>query len=96
MPKNYLNRYKHQIELFIENALKEDIGSGDYSSLCCIDSKKESSANLLVKEKALLAGITLTQQIFKCYDSNLLVESYFEDGNEIQTDGGVCGTEKLV
>ena len=106
MPKNYLNRYKHQIELFIENALKEDIGSGDYSSLCCIDSKKESSANLLVKEKALLAGITLTQQIFKCYDSNLLVESYFEDGNEIQKGDvafsvhgrtqSILATERLV
>ena len=106
MPKNYLNRYKHQIELFIENALKEDIGSGDYSSLCCIDSKKESSANLLVKEKALLAGITLAQQIFKCYDSNLLVESYFEDGNEIQKGDvafsvhgrtqSILATERLV
>ena len=106
MPKNYLNRYKHQIELFIENALKEDIGSGDYSSLCCIDSKKESSANLLVKEKALLAGITLAQQIFKYYDSNLLVESYFQDGNEIQKGDvafsvhgrtqSILATERLV
>ncbi len=106
MPKNYLNRYKHQIELFIKNALKEDIGSGDYSSLCCIDSKKESSANLLVKEKALLAGITLAQQIFKYYDSKLLVESYFKDGNEIQKGDvafsvhgrtqSILATERLV
>ena len=48
MPDNFFNRYKKPIESFIDQALREDIGLGDHSSLSCIDPKDQSQAQLLI------------------------------------------------
>ena len=41
MPDKFYNNYKNEIESFIDQALAEDIGVGDHSSLSCIDSSKK-------------------------------------------------------
>ena len=46
MPDKFYNNYKNEIESFIDQALAEDIGVGDHSSLSCIDSLKKILPNL--------------------------------------------------
>ena len=84
MPKNFYNSYKNEIESFIDLALAEDIGVGDHSSLSCIDSSKKNSAQLIIKDKGHIAGITLAKLIFKRYDSNLDFSSFLVDGDYVK------------
>lgn len=65
---------------FIKAALQEDIGSGDYSTLCCIDENAQGKAILKVKEEGILAGIQLAQDIFHYLQPDASFELYLKDG----------------
>ena len=84
---NFIDRYKNQLDIFIKNALKEDIGIADHTSLSCIDTKIISSAKLVVKESGYLSGVSLSKLIFENYDRRLKVEILIEDGNKIKKRG---------
>ncbi|MDB3997918.1 nicotinate-nucleotide diphosphorylase (carboxylating), partial [Flavobacteriaceae bacterium] len=64
MPSYFLQQYKNNINHFIDEALKEDIGLGDHSGQSCIPKEAESTAKLLVKEEGILAGIELAEILF--------------------------------
>lgn len=68
------------LKIFIQNALQEDIGSGDYSTLSTIPANLEQSAKLLVKEDCILAGVELAEIIFKTFDKSMKVEVFIKDG----------------
>jgi nicotinate-nucleotide pyrophosphorylase (carboxylating) len=84
MPDKFYNNYKNEIESFIDQALAEDIGVGDHSSLSCIDSSKKNTAQLIIKDKGHIAGITLARLIFKRYDSDLTFSSFLVDGDYVK------------
>ncbi|MDD3858871.1 MAG: carboxylating nicotinate-nucleotide diphosphorylase [Bacteroidales bacterium] len=67
----------------IENAYKEDVGNGDHSSLCCINKSVRGKANLLVKEKGIIAGVEVARAVCKYYSHNLNLDIYINDGAEI-------------
>ncbi|WP_111668794.1 carboxylating nicotinate-nucleotide diphosphorylase [Algoriphagus litoralis] len=69
---------------FIQSALVEDIGPGDYSSLASIPSGKMGKAKLLIKDSGILAGVELAGEIFKAVDAGLHVEFFKKDGDEVQ------------
>ena len=104
--KNFINRYKNQLDFFIVNALSEDIGVGDHTSLSCIDSEIISSAKLIVKESGYLAGISLSKLIFKHFDPKLEIQIMIKDGNKIKKGDiafkvrgsaiSILSTERLV
>lgn len=68
------------IDDIILNALKEDIGDGDHSSLACIPADAIGSAKLLVKDNGILAGVELAQRIIELYDKSLRMEVHITDG----------------
>jgi nicotinate-nucleotide pyrophosphorylase (carboxylating) len=65
----------------IQAALKEDIGDGDHSSLACIPASATGSAQLLVKEKGILAGVDVALAVFKEVDSSLQIDVFMKDGD---------------
>ncbi len=69
---------------FILNALKEDIGDGDHSSLACIPEKASGRARLLVKEEGILAGSKIAAEIFAIVDQDLEFIQYIQDGTRIK------------
>lgn len=73
-----------RISHFIEEALREDIGSGDHSSLGSISSQTMSKADLLVKEDCILAGVELACMIINHYDNTLKVEILKKDGDRVK------------
>ncbi|WP_333694900.1 carboxylating nicotinate-nucleotide diphosphorylase [Flavobacterium sp.] len=73
--------FKQELNLIIENGIREDIGPGDYSSLACIPSSAVGKAKLLVKDKGVIAGVEFAQMIFKKVDSSLEVEVLIQDGS---------------
>ena len=69
---------------FIDNALKEDVGDGDHTSLATIPSNSKGKAQLLVKEDGIIAGVSLAKMIFKRVDKNLTVKTVINDGTPIK------------
>ena len=76
-------QFEKEIELIISNGIREDIGPGDYSSLACIPEDAQGKAKLLVKDKGIIAGIELADQIFKYVDSSLKVTHFLKDGDSV-------------
>jgi nicotinate-nucleotide pyrophosphorylase (carboxylating) len=76
-----MNNY---IETFIKQALKEDIGAGDFTSLACIDPDKNAQAQLMVKESGILSGIEIALSVFALVDKNLAVDSLTNSGTSIK------------
>lgn len=69
-----------QLDQFIEQALAEDVGAGDITSLACISPEARSKAKLFVKDPAVLAGAAVARKIFEKVDPNVHFQQYIEDG----------------
>ncbi|HTD42065.1 MAG TPA: carboxylating nicotinate-nucleotide diphosphorylase [Mucilaginibacter sp.] len=72
------------IHSFIANALAEDVGDGDHTSLATIPAGTRGKAKLLVKDNGILAGVELAVEIFNQVDPNLAVNIFLQDGAEIK------------
>ena len=57
--------FEKELDNFIKNALLEDIGNGDHSSLGCITKDTISKAHLLIKDNGIIAGIELAKKLIK-------------------------------
>ncbi|NQX97917.1 MAG: carboxylating nicotinate-nucleotide diphosphorylase [Flavobacteriales bacterium] len=68
------------IDNLIDIAIKEDIGDGDHTSLSCIPKESVGKAQLLVKEKCIIAGVDLAEKIFQKIDSSLNFQKLINDG----------------
>jgi nicotinate-nucleotide pyrophosphorylase (carboxylating) len=75
------SQFDNEIDLIIKNAIREDIGEGDHSSLACIPENAEGSAVLLVKDSGVLAGVGFAIKVFHSIDFNLKLEIYKNDGD---------------
>ena len=71
------------IEEIILNALREDIGDGDHSSLACIPENATGSAKLLVKGKGVIAGVELAEKIFEIHDPSIAFTRFISDGEAV-------------
>jgi nicotinate-nucleotide pyrophosphorylase (carboxylating) len=74
---------KKLIDLFIKNAIAEDLGDGDHTSLSTIPAAAVGKAKLLVKEDGILAGVELAMEIFNQVDPALKTEIFIPDGNAV-------------
>lgn len=72
------------LQNFIDSALREDIGPGDYSSLASIPEGQTGKAKLLIKDEGILAGVEMAGEIFKAVDPALEVEFLKKDGDEVK------------
>ncbi|MGL2966036.1 carboxylating nicotinate-nucleotide diphosphorylase [Flavobacterium sp. XGLA_31] len=77
-------QFEHELQLIIENGIREDIGPGDFSSLACIPYTATGRAKLLVKDNGIIAGVEFAQMIFAEVDSTLKVEIFINDGAEVK------------
>jgi nicotinate-nucleotide pyrophosphorylase (carboxylating) len=64
---------KLTIDQFIKNAVAEDLGDGDHTSLSTIPANAQGKAKLLIKEDGIVAGVELALQIFNHIDPRLIV-----------------------
>lgn len=72
------------IDQFIKNALAEDLGDGDHTSLSTIPADTKGKAQLIIKEDGILAGVELAIEIFKVVDENLVVDVLLSDGTAVK------------
>jgi len=77
-------QFEKELEIIISNAIREDVGDGDYSSLACIPTSAQGKAKLLVKEDGIIAGVEMAKRIFSYVDINLRVETFINDGAHVK------------
>jgi nicotinate-nucleotide pyrophosphorylase (carboxylating) len=68
----------------IDEALKEDVGDGDHSTLCCIPADLKGKAVLKIKQDGILAGLDVAEKIFKYKKPNCHFTGYKKDGEEMK------------
>lgn len=77
-------QFQTELQLIIANAIREDIGPGDYSSLACIPETAMGKAKLLVKDEGIIAGVEFAKMIFRYVDPDMEVEIFIEDGAPVK------------
>ena len=77
-------QFQEELQLLISNAIREDVGDGDHSSLACIPADAVGTAKLLVKDQGIIAGVDFAKMIFKYVDPNLKIEVFIEDGATVK------------
>lgn len=68
----------------IEQAMQEDVGSGDHSSLSCIEPDRQSTAVLIYKGEGIAAGLSIAGRILKMNDPACKITMYKKDGSKVQ------------
>ncbi len=77
-------QFEKEIEIIIENSLREDVGEGDHSSLACIPKEAKGKAKLLVKDEGILSGVEFARRVFEKVDPELKMEVLIEDGSRVK------------
>lgn len=89
-----------KLDAFIDEALQEDIGTGDHTSLACIPKDKRDHARLLVKDSGVIAGVEVAKRIFEKVDPSSRFEVLIKDGSNVDFGDIVfqveCNTQALL
>lgn len=85
MDKNFKDiSHSDEVLQIIEQALREDIGNGDHSSLSSIEKDRISQARLIFKDNGIVAGLNIAYKILKINDPNCTINAYFTDGDYLK------------
>lgn len=94
------------IKNFIAQAIKEDVGDGDHTSLSCIPANQMGKAQLLVKQDGILAGVEIARMVFNEFDKYLKMTTFITDGTPVKkgdvafivegSELSILQTERLV
>ena len=76
--------FQKEIDIIIANAIREDVGQGDFSSLACIPKGTFGKAHLIVKDKGVLSGVDFALKVFKYVDPKLHVKIKINDGSIVK------------
>lgn len=77
-------QFEKELDIIISNAIREDVGDGDHSSLACIPKDATGKAKLLVKEAGIIAGVEMAKRIFSYVDLGLKLETLINDGESVK------------
>ena len=77
-------QFKNELDILVENAIREDVGDGDHSSLACIPKTVTGKAKLLVKDEGIIAGVEFAKLIFHYVDPSLVIETFINDGDFVK------------
>ena len=77
-------QFQKELDLIIKNAIREDIGEGDHTSLSTIPASAHGKAKLLVKDAGTIAGVEFAKKVFKHVDAGLEVTTFIQDGAAVK------------
>ena len=69
---------------WLAEALNEDIGPGDFTTLATIPNNAIGKAQLIVKDIGIIAGVAIAEKIIHAFDSSLKVTTFIPDGATVQ------------
>ncbi len=72
------------LQHLIDEALREDIGEGDHSTLSVIPPRTAGKAVLRIKQEGILAGMEVARYIFTSRDTAAVFTAFKKDGEPVQ------------
>jgi len=78
-----LKDFDARLHKLIDEALKEDVGDGDHSTLCCIPADVKGKAVLKIKQDGILAGVDVAKKIFSYKSPSAIFTRYKNDGEKM-------------
>ena len=81
-----MSNFDNQLQFLIRNALQEDLGDGDHTSLSCIPAGAMGKAVLHIKQDGILAGMEIAEKILKLREPTARFSAYKRDG-DVMRDG---------
>lgn len=88
--------YTEQLNALIKNALAEDIGDGDHSTLASIDKNAKGKAVLKIKQEGILAGVAVAETIFRYMQADIDFKKYKSDGEPMRVGENAFEVEAAV
>ena len=76
-----MKTFDEQLAHLVQEALAEDVGDGDHSTLCCIPFDKRGKAVLKIKQDGILAGVEVAQKIFSIVEPAIQFNAFKKDGD---------------
>lgn len=76
-----MKSFDEQLEHLVKEALAEDVGDGDHSTLSCISTDKKGKAVLKIKQEGILAGVEVAKKIFTIVEQGISFQQYKQDGD---------------
>ena len=89
MQSEFYLKYKKKIDSFINNAINEDIGEGDFSSISSITKNKINSLELISNEECIIAGLSLVRLIISKFNKKIKFISNYKDGQKIKKNSKI-------
>lgn len=78
-----MSTYQEKLHHLITEALIEDVGDGDHSTLSCIAANERGKAVLKIKQDGILAGMSVAKTIFKIVEPTAAFTDYKKDGEQM-------------
>jgi nicotinate-nucleotide pyrophosphorylase (carboxylating) len=75
-----MNNYDEKLQHLIKEALREDVGDGDHSTLSCIPAGKRGKAVLKIKQDGVLAGVNVAEKVFQMVEPSAIFTAFKRDG----------------
>src|SRR5687767_441756 len=79
-----MENFDQQLKHLVEEALKEDVGDGDHSTISCIPADKKGKAMLKIKQDGILAGVAVAEEIFRIVEPTVQFQAYKKDGEAMR------------
>ena len=79
-----MSRFDEQLQALVLNALQEDIGDGDHTTLACIPPEARGRAMLKIKQTGILAGIEIAEKILKIKEPDAVFTALKQDGDSMK------------
>lgn len=80
-----------QIHSLIDLAIKEDVRSGDVTTLSCISDNAQASAKITLKQAGIIAGLPFLEVLFKKIDPQVQLHLQVKEGS-FQKAGTILGS----
>ena len=88
--------FDEQLYHLVDEALKEDVGDGDHSTLSCIPVDAKGEAVLKIKQNGILAGVEIAEKIFRYKDPGTIFKAFKKDGDEMKPGELAFEVEGLI
>ena len=74
---------KTEIKKIIANAIKEDIGKGDFTSMACLSKNLTGKTQLIAKSNGIIAGVDFAHQVFNFFQKTIFFTKFIQDGDSV-------------
>ncbi|MDE3235306.1 MAG: carboxylating nicotinate-nucleotide diphosphorylase [Bacteroidota bacterium] len=79
-----MKSFDEQLQHLVTEALHEDVGDGDHSTLSCIDAAQKGKAVLKIKQDGILAGVAVAEKIFRLIEPAVSIDVFKKDGEPMK------------